>query len=153
MERSTRESVRPRVLIIAFLAASAAMLAGVNHVQDRIGDRRTQRLVASVFDASQNQARIDMEVDTLLVRYGIDLQEVRSWQVLTPEKRYIRSERRVLVGPDFNSLNFNLDLQRQVAPFGARVVATERTKESTVIMHLKLDGRIMQSISFVMKPK
>ena len=94
---------------------------------------------------------INTTVDPLLNRYEIENRWVRSWNVLTRDRRFIRSERRVYVPPRFISLDFNHDLSRELARFDARVIATERTKESTVSMHIVVDGMIVESIMFVLK--
>lgn len=96
-------------------------------------------------------ADINTVLDTLFARYGIESKAVKTWPVQTPDKKFIRVERRVFVPPDFISLRFNHDLNREVERFGARAVATERTKENTVTMHIKKDGIIIQSITFLVK--
>lgn len=105
---------------------------------------------------SHNPARpllsqIDSIVDTLFTRYQIDASGVKSWGVFTRDKRFIRRERRVYVPPQFISLDFNHDLSRQLSEIGVRIVATERTKESTVSMHIISEGMIVETITFVLK--
>ena len=93
--------------------------------------------------------QIDSVIDTLFNRYQIDGERAKSWSVFGRDKRFIRKERRVYVPPKFISLDFNHDLGRRLSDFNARVVATERTKESTVSMHVLNDGMIIESILFV----
>lgn len=95
--------------------------------------------------------RVNAAVDTLLDRYRIDGRWVKSWSVFTPGRKFIREERRVYVPPRFISLDFNHDLGEALAAYDVRVVATERTRESTVSMHIINDGMIIESIAFVLK--
>jgi len=96
-------------------------------------------------------SQIGKVVDTLFERYQIDTRWVKSWRVLTPDKKFIREERRVYVPPRFISLDFNHDLSRELAAHNVRVVATERTKESSVSMHIIKDGMVIESITFVLR--
>jgi hypothetical protein len=90
-------------------------------------------------------------VDTLFATYGIRRPWVRSWQVHTPDRKFVRIQRRVYVPPEFVSPSFNLELNRRLAEYGARAIATERTKENTVTMHIMKDRTVVESISFVVK--
>ena len=47
---------------------------------------------------------------------------------------------------DFASVEFNHKLSQQILPFGARVAATERSKENVVTMHVVNDGVIIRTI-------
>jgi hypothetical protein len=96
---------------------------------------------------------VNATVDTVLARYGIAQEQVRSWQVQTRDRKFLRTERRVMVPPDFISVKFNHDLNEALDGTGARVVATERTKENTVTSHIKRGSTIMESITFVMNRK
>ena len=94
---------------------------------------------------------VNAAVDTLLDRDRIDEKWVKSWSVFTPTRKFIREERRIYVPPRFISVDFNHDLADMLSKYGVRVVATERTRESTVSMHVINDGMIIESISFVLK--
>lgn len=96
---------------------------------------------------------VEAAVDTLLQRYDIQSKWVRSWQVLTPDGRFIRHERRVLVPPEFPTLSFNHDLHRAVSALGANAVATERTKQGIVTVHVRKGRTIVMSISLVTDPR
>ncbi len=88
-------------------------------------------------------------VDTVLARHGITPDRVRTWQVRTPGRAFLRIERRVLVPPEFVSVQFNHDLNEALDGTGARVIATERTRENTVTTHIKRGTSIIESITFV----
>jgi hypothetical protein len=90
-------------------------------------------------------------VDALFADYGIKRPWIRTWQVHTPDRKFVRIQRRVYVPPEFVSPSFNLELNRRLAEYGARAIATERTKENTVTMHIMKDRTVVESISFVVK--
>jgi hypothetical protein len=141
------EGVRWRIVAVAMLAVGAFVLFMSNRVSEKIEKRAAAKLV----QAQPALKQIDAAVDALLDRYLIDPKWRKSWRVLTPNRRFIRQERRILVPSEFISLDFNHNLSRALAKLDARVVATERTKESTVTMHVLKDGMIVESISFVLK--
>jgi hypothetical protein len=92
-------------------------------------------------------------IDTVLARHGIPRSAVRIWRVQAPDRRLLRVERRIAVPPEFVSVRFTHDLSLAVAPFGARAVATERTRENTVTVHIRKDGVVLQSLALVTTPK
>jgi hypothetical protein len=132
--------LRRRVMIVAALAATAVVLL----VLDRpiIGSSDPQQSLADL-------RPLDGIVDSLLVQYGVHKEKVRKWQVRTPDGRLVRTERRVLVPASFMSVEFNRDLNRAVTPRHARVAATERTKESVVILHIVQQGATVLTVSLV----
>ncbi|HCV42361.1 MAG TPA: hypothetical protein DGH68_02670 [Bacteroidetes bacterium] len=133
--------------VVAMLAVVALMLFALDKSTDRTSRLSAGKQVPS--RPSLNQ--IDVVIDTLFNRYQIDARGAKSWSVFARDKRFIRKERRVYVPPQFISLDFNHDLSRQLSDFNARVVATERTKESTVAMHIVSDGMVVETITFVLK--
>ena len=148
--------IRIRVMLAILLASCAVVLVLLNVATEKIGQRSGRGRSTVVHTASSEDAAlasINSVVDTLLARFQIDRRSVKSWYVQTPDKRNIRLERRVIVPPDFVSMKFNLDLNRMVSAYGARAVATERTKESTVTMHIIRAKMIVQSIAFVMQSR
>jgi hypothetical protein len=140
-------AIRWRVVAVGMLVTGSLVLFMANRVTEKIEKKSALREAQS----HPLSKPIANAIDTLLHRYQIKNRWVKSWNVLTPDRRLIRSERRVYVPPRFISLDFNHDLSRELARFGARVVATERTKESTVSMHVVVDGMIVESIIFVLK--
>ncbi|MBX2990306.1 MAG: hypothetical protein KF749_03950 [Bacteroidetes bacterium] len=86
-----------------------------------------------------------------LAGHNIDLKSVRIRRVGSNNGTFSRTEMRVAVPSTFSTLNFNYDLSRAVVPFGATVVATERSEDKSVTMHIKKDGVIHQSIVFTIK--
>ena len=146
---------RRRLLFAGLLAACVVVLILLNIASEKISRRSGQGRSTVVKVASPDEAAIagiSSAVDSLFVRYQIDRRSVKSWYVQTPDKQNIRMERRVVVPADFITMNFNLDLNRMVEPYGARVIATERTKESTVMMHIIKNKFIVQSITFLIQP-
>jgi hypothetical protein len=99
------------------------------------------------------EARIGAALDSLLLRYDVPRGEIRTWRPSVAGKPAARLDSRVLVGPAFLSVNFNHDLNRRLAGTGAHVVATERSKDRTVTMHIVRGGATMRSIAFVTDPE
>ncbi len=135
------------MVLVGVLAACAAVLFLV--------ERYTPTAGVNPSTNAGSDSLVDMVhamVDSLLARHQIRKEWVKTWQVRTPAKKFIRSERRVFVPPKFISLNFSLDLNRSLSKYGVRTVSTERTKESTVTIHIMMGGHIVESISFVMRP-
>jgi hypothetical protein len=91
-------------------------------------------------------------IDTLLAHHGVPRSSVRTWRVLSPDRKPLRVEQRIAVPPEFVSLVFNNELNSILAPFGAHVVGTERTRENTVTLHIVLGGYTVRSMAFVMTP-
>jgi hypothetical protein len=129
------------------LVVGSLVLFMANRVNEKIENKSALKTAQSY----PLRNLVDTAIDTLLTRYQIENRWVKSWNVLTPDRKFIRSERRVYVPPRFISLDFNHDLSRELAKYDARVIATERTKESTVSMHVVVDGMIVETIVFVLK--
>ncbi len=138
------QSIRTRLYLAAGLAVVAAVLFLVDGRRPAQVDARIQAVKGDLKD-------VNRIVDTLLARYGIQPDWIRTWQVQSPQRAFFRTERRVYVPPEFISVNFNHDLSSALTPYGARVVATERSKENTVTVHIKQDETIIESIAFVLK--
>lgn len=92
---------------------------------------------------------VQTAVDTLFARYGVDGTRVRTWKVQSSRKTPLRIEQRMTVSPLFPTLLFNHDLAALVSGEGVRVVATERTRERTVTMHVLHDDAIFRTMTFV----
>jgi hypothetical protein len=129
------------------LFVGALVLFMANRVTEKISQKAEQKEI----HARPLLAEINTVVDTLLNRYQIESNWVKSWSVFTPDKKFVREERRVYVPQRFIALDFNHDLSRALEHLGVRVVATERTRESSVSMHIVNDGMIIESIGFVLK--
>ena len=144
-----------RLILIGLLASCAVVLILLNIVSAKIAQRSGRgrsTAMQVISEKDDTAAAFNDAVDSLFTCYQIDRRTVKSWYVQTPDKRNIRLERRVMVPADFLSMNFNLDLNRMVSEYGARAMATERTKESTVTVHIIKDKMIVQSITFLMQP-
>jgi hypothetical protein len=128
------------------LAVGSLVLFMANRVTDKIDLKNARK--ETQFRPLLGQ--VNKVIDTLLERHQVDIKWVKSWSVFAPGKKFIRVERRVYVPPRFISLDFNHDLGRDLARFDLRVVATERTKESTVSMHIINNGMVIESITFVL---
>lgn len=141
------QAVGTSLLRKVVLAGALAVLALVLFLLITSGSTPDRRAIIYKGDIHD----ITVVVDTILARYGVDQSAVKTRQVKSPDKKFLRVERRVEVPPEFVSVNFNRDLSEKLGGMGLRLVATERTKENTVTMHVKKDDTILQSITFVVK--
>jgi hypothetical protein len=137
-----------RLILAGVLALCAITLAAAERL---VGTRGPQEETAGARQAAE--ARIGATLDSLLLRYDVSRGEVRVWRPTVAGKPAARLDSRVLVGPGFLSVNFNHDLNRRLAGTGAHVVATERSKDRTVTMHIVRGGATMRSIAFVTDPE
>ncbi len=140
---------RRKAFLVLWLALAAAGLG----IADRLLDGRPRDARPAPAAARQGSADVDQAIDTLLARYHVDPKTVRRWSILTPDKATLRREIRADVPPAFLSLGFNHDLSREVAPLGARVIATEHSKEQTVTMHVRKDGVVTRTLVFRTVPE
>jgi hypothetical protein len=115
---------------------------------DRMLEPPAQEAPLPVAAARREGGSIDAVIDSLLVRSHVDLRTVKSWTVRTADREVLRRESRIDVPPSFLSLVFNHDLHNRVLPFGARVVATEHSREQTVTMHVRKDGLVIRTLIF-----
>lgn len=144
MSRGSATGIRTKLIVVLTLAIVCVALAFL------VGELPVSSAEHAA-DVRDEVADVNAVLDSLFARYHIERKAVKTWHVQTPDKKFIRVERRVIVPPDFISLRFNHDLSRELERFGARAVATERTKENAVTMHIKRDGIIIQSITFLVK--
>jgi hypothetical protein len=101
--------------------------------------------------SSAQEAGIQTAVDSMFVRYSIDRSKVRSWRVSTVDRRMARQEQRVPVSREFPSLVFNYELKRMMENVGASVVATERSTDNSVTMHIVCNRLTVRSITFTLE--
>jgi hypothetical protein len=97
----------------------------------------------------QAETGIAAAIDSLLAQEGISGAEVKTWRATAAGKPTGRIEQRVTVGRSFLSISFNHALGLRVAPFGARVVGSEKTREQVVTMHIVRGRATIRSIAFV----
>ncbi len=92
---------------------------------------------------------VEVAIQNLLRRHQIDDKSVRTRKVQSGDGKFVRIERRVTVVPEFNALGFNHELNKAVASLGANAIATEKSEDRTVTVHVKKNGVIVESIVFV----
>jgi len=88
-------------------------------------------------------------VDSLLGTFGVASGDVTTWGPKAGGAPTGRIEERIIVPPAFRSLEFNHALSRRLAPLGMSVVATERSRENSVTMHIVRGGYTIRSLAFV----
>jgi hypothetical protein len=139
-----RPAVRRRALIATCLGIAALGL----FMADMLLPGRTSMRAAAL--APSTAASIQAVVDTMLSRYEIDRSAVKTWRILSTEKKPVRLEQRIPVPREFPSLVFNYQLQQLLEPLDAHVVATERSRDNIVTMHIVRNGRTVRSMVFAL---
>lgn len=142
------DRLKRRLLIAGILVLLAAALT----VADRLVEAGPSTVVNNFAAAHEGGKQINAAVDALLDQYALGPKAITTWKVMTPDRKLLRLEQRIVVPHDFASVEFNHKLNQQILPYGARVAATERSKENTVTMHIVNDGVIIRTISFAIRP-
>jgi len=135
--------IRRRLKIASGLALCALFLTGAGLF--------TRGSVRQETPAGRQAAEtgIAAAIDSLCPLYGIDARSIRSWKATAAGGPTGRIEEKIPVAPGFRSLEFNHALAGSIARFGATVVATERSKENSVTMHIVRSGATIRSLWFV----
>ena len=95
---------------------------------------------------SLTAAALNVHVDSVCIRFGLDPGAGRTRRVKGESGSPTRNERRFRVPPDFSTLEFNSALNTRLLPSGACVVATERTREKSVIMCIVKNGQTLLTV-------
>ncbi len=135
-------ALRSRLLIASGLALCALALTAAGKIAGGTSRAETPAARRSA------EAGIARAIDSLCPLYGIDRGLIRTWKATAAGEPTGRIEEKIPVGPGFRSLEFNHALSSGIAPFGAGVVATERSKENSVTMHIVCGGVTVRSLSF-----
>ncbi len=90
--------------------------------------------------------RIDREVDSVLVRFGIDASWSRKKEVEIPNSQFVRIERRVLIPKDLATVVMNEAFNAMAKRFNGRAVASENLRENHVTIHIEVDGSVIETI-------
>lgn len=142
------DRLKRRLIIAGILALAGIALT----VTDRLVPASGRTVVNDFAAAHAGSKEINSAIDALLGRYDIEPKAITTWRVMTPDRKFLRLEQRVVVPHSFASVEFNHKLSQRVLPFGARVAATERSRENVVTMHVVNDGVVIRTISFALRP-
>jgi hypothetical protein len=93
---------------------------------------------------------LDRDVDTVLAHFRIEQRWVRKRQIEIPGTSLYRIERRVQIPQNVLPMQVNLAFNTMAKRYEGRAVGSENLKESTVTIHIGLEGYILQTI--VLKP-
>jgi hypothetical protein len=139
---SPRVELSPRLWILAGLTVLGLGLFLANRfiAPGRGADPALPR------DDSLTAATLNAHVDSVCVLFGLDPRSGRSRRAKEEGGSPARNERRLRVPPDFSTLEFNSALQTRLLPSGARVIATERTKEKSVNMSIVRNGQTVLTV-------
>jgi hypothetical protein len=132
-------SLRRRAGVAAVLAVFAAVLLilVLRTESPHRGTPVNRPLIASV----------DSLVDAFLKEKGIDRGKERKWPVRNPGGDILRIERRIAVPRERITLELNRDLNQAVESMGGHVAGTERTKASTVVLHIVVRGMTVHTLT------
>jgi hypothetical protein len=89
---------------------------------------------------------LNAHIDSVCVLFGLDPRSGRTRRAKEENGSPAHSERRFRVPPDFSTLEFNSALQTRLLPSGARVIATERTREQSVNMSIIRNGQTVLTV-------
>jgi hypothetical protein len=140
--------LKRRLMIAGVLAFLGVALT----LADRFVPPGSNAVVNDFAAAHADSKQINAAIDALLGRYLIEPRAMTTWRVTTPDKKFLRLEQRIVVPYGFATVEFNHQLSQEVLPFGARVAATERSRENVVTMHVVKNGVIIRTIAFAMRP-
>src|ERR1043166_6352627 len=134
-----------RILLSVALACAAVILFVLNRSAFEKPPAQSKE------DFATTLAKVDREVDTVLVRFRIERNWITKRQVVVPNSSDVRIERRVMIPPTIPSVQMNIALNSMAQRFNGRAVATENLKENSVTIHIELEKRIVQTIILVVK--
>ena len=129
-----------RFLLSIVLAAAALGLFLMSRA------KITQPVTKSEKDFASLTLQLDRDVDTVLSHFNIQKEWTKKLQFPVPNSSLNRIERRVLIPPDILPIQMNLVLNRMAKRYNGRAVASENLKESTVTIHIEVDGTILETI-------
>ncbi len=136
-----------RLVLVIVLTAVAVLLYLLDTRSGETAVRGAGQVSPSVRDV------VEANVDSMLNRYGIPRSSVRTWSILSVDRKPIRVVQRVEVTRAFPSLVFNAQLQRLLEPIEAHVFATERSRDNIVTMHIVWHGRTIRSLTLSLTRK
>ncbi len=99
----------------------------------------------------ESLTKVDAAIAKLLAQFQIQPKSIATRKIKNGDGKFARTERRIVVPPEFNTLEFNRALSERVVEFGATAIATEKSEDKSVTMHVKKDGVILESIIFLTK--
>jgi hypothetical protein len=137
-------SLRSRIRAAYWLAGAAALLGMLLLLG------RAPTTARGIPPGPATAAAIAEGVDTLLDRYGVDRSLIRTRRILSPAQKPVRIEQQIAVVREFPTLLANDQLQELLAPAGARVLGTERTREGIVTLHVVTGGFTTRSLIFIL---
>jgi hypothetical protein len=134
-----------RILLSVVLACIAVTLFVLNRNTIEKPAAQTKE------DFALTLSRVDRDVDTMLVRFGIERSWITKRQITSPNSPDIRIERKITIPPTLPSVQMNVALNLMAKRYNGRAVATENLKENSVTIHIELEKRIVQTIILIVK--
>jgi hypothetical protein len=100
-------------------------------------------------DIQLARRKIDAAIDSVFIRQHVDPHKVKTRDACVIGSSVLRRESVIEAPADFVSLVFNFALQKEIVPLGARLIASEHTKDETVVMHVRTGGVIVRTLVFI----
>src|SRR5512140_493482 len=100
------------------LAGALALLAVALTVADRLVAASPTSVVNNFAAAHAGGKPINEAVDALLGEYAFEPKAITTWKVMTPDKKLLRVEQRIVAPHDFASVEVNHKLSQRILPFG-----------------------------------
>jgi len=144
-----------RAVISLLLGAAALGLFMLNRISllrpDRSGSastasRQEPRAGGNRPDLPPALGDLDREVDSVLIRFGIQSSWIRKKTIAIPNADFPRIERRVLLPNDIATISMNAAFNTMAKRYNGRAVASENLKENYVTIHIETGGSIVQTI-------
>jgi predicted RNA methylase len=146
------KSIVIRLVISAGLACIALLLFIISNRTLTTSDGHDEALPATtkaeVSSAVANT--IDVEVDSVLVRFNIERTWIRKKSVPVINSAVNRIERHIMIPPDIIPVQMNHALNIMAQRFNGKAIASENLKENSVTIHIEMQGYIIQTL--VLKP-
>jgi hypothetical protein len=139
---SPRGGLSPRLWILAGLTVLGLGLFLANRVlaPGRGADPVFPR------EDSLTALAVNAHIDSVCILFGLDPRSGRTRRAKEESGSPAHKERRFRVPPDFSTLEFNSTLQTRLLPSGARVIATEHTREKSVSMSIVTNGQTVLTV-------
>lgn len=93
-------------------------------------------------------AKLGAEIDSVLVKFNIDIKKVRKKAIPIPNTNLNRIERQVSISSEVDPLHINQALNLMAKKYNGRAIGSENLKENTVTVHIKLENYILETIIF-----
>ncbi|GEM_PF-2037553 len=137
------QSIIYRILLVILLTGTVYGF----HVMTRSVDPKPQVPEPVVAEPlAVNLPEIDATIDSILVKYGVNLKYVRKKKIAVQDSGFVRIERQVPIPPKVGTVLMTAEFHGMAQRYGGRAVASENLKENSTTVHLEAGKSIVQSL-------